>query len=83
MLNRIEKFFEVDLLGLASGLRFKSSSYKVLRDYELGYVKEGVAAGALALVSQLQGVSCDQRIKGCEKAVDELIDHSTEFFCHG
>ena len=28
-------------LGLASGYRFNDSNQKVLRDYEIGYVKEG------------------------------------------
>ena len=45
--NHVANHFKVNILGLASGYRFNDSNQKVLRDYEIGYVKEGVGAGAL------------------------------------
>ena len=43
---------------LACGVRFHGSTHQPLRDYERGYVKEGVGAGALLLLAQLRGCSC-------------------------
>jgi len=67
-------YFDVDLLGLSCGLRFHNSSKKVLRDYELGFIKEGVGAGALALLAQVHGISCQQLLEDCDSAVDQLIN---------
>ncbi len=72
LMDSIGELFGVGLFGVASGLRFHSSSSKLLKDYELGYVKEGVGAGALALLAQLKGVSCIDLVHSCEKAVDQL-----------
>ncbi len=72
LIENIEKFFEVDILGISCGLRFHNSSEDALKDYELGYVKEGVGAGALAFLAQLNGVTCQQIIEGCEAALKEL-----------
>ena len=71
-MNRISKHFNVDLFGVATGLHFTSSNQKVLRDYEDGYIKEGVGAGALAFLAQLNGISCNQLVQACEKVVNEL-----------
>ena len=49
---------------------------KVLRDYELGYVKEGVGAGALSLLAQMKGANCQDLVDACEKAVYELDRNS-------
>ncbi len=70
--NQVGNFFEVSLMGFASGLRFDRSSYKVLRDYEDGYVKEGVGAGALAFLAQLHGASRTELVDSCEKTIFEL-----------
>ncbi len=72
LIKEIEKFFEVPLLCLSSGLHFSNSSKKVLRDYELGFIKEGVGAGAFSLLAQLNGFSCQQLVEQCELAVDQL-----------
>ncbi len=72
LMDRIGNYFGVELLGISSGLRFDKTTYKVLYDYELGYVKEGVGAGALALIAQLQGASCKDLVDGCENAVEDL-----------
>ncbi len=66
------EFFDVNILGLCSGLCFDNSSKKVLKDYELGYIKEGVGVGAFMLLAQIKGISCRQLIKECEIAVDQL-----------
>tara|TARA_Y100001968_G_scaffold314963_2_gene341013 strand:- start:10277 stop:11449 length:1173 start_codon:yes stop_codon:yes gene_type:complete len=72
LMNFIAEFFEIKLLGFASGLRFHSSNKKVLRDYEIGYVKEGVGAGALSFLAKLKGITLDDLIKACELAVEQL-----------
>ncbi len=72
LMNLIGEFFEINLLGIASGLRFSSSSHQVLRDYELGYVKEGVGAGALSLLAQIKGVSRKELVETCERSIVEL-----------
>ncbi len=72
LMKIVESRFKVSLLGLASGLRFDASSKKVLRDYEIGFIKEGVGAGALSLLALVNGFSCEQLIKECECVVDQL-----------
>ncbi|AAP99481.1 Nicotinate-nucleotide--dimethylbenzimidazole phosphoribosyltransferase [Prochlorococcus sp. SS52] len=72
LIKLVEDSFEVSLLGLSAGLRFTKSSKQVLRDYEIGYVKEGVGAGAFVLLAQNNGVSCKKLIEECEFAVDQL-----------
>ncbi len=72
LMDRIEQHFDVELIGLATGLRFYSSKQKVLRDYEKGYIKEGVGAGALSLLSQIKGVSLKAFVEACDEAVAEL-----------
>jgi NaMN:DMB phosphoribosyltransferase len=56
-------------------LRFYESSKKVLRDYEHGFVKEGVGAGAFSLLAELNGCSCKKLLEGCELAVDQLNEN--------
>ena len=72
LIKEIEKFFQVSLLCLSSGLNFSNSSKQVLLDYERGFIKEGVGAGAFSLLAQLNGFSCNQLVEQCELAVDKL-----------
>ena len=58
---------------LACGVRFHSSTHQPLRDYERGYVKEGVGAGALLLLAQLRGCSCADLVLDCEHALEQLL----------
>ena len=74
LIDIVGAHFHVNLLGIASGLRFVSSERRVLRDYERGHVKEGVGAGAFALLAQLKGVSIDKLVKACDAAVLDLED---------
>ncbi len=73
LLNMVGDYFGVKLLGLSTGLRFHLSTHKGFRDYENGYVKEGVGAGALALLAQLRGISCKQLVEACDIAMDKLV----------
>ena len=50
-----------------------SSTHQPLRDYERGYVKEGVGAGALLLLAQLRGSSCVDLVLDCERALEQLL----------
>ena len=72
LLDRVGQHFGVSLCGLASGVRFPHSRHRVLRDYERGYVKEGVGAGALLLLAQLQGHPSAALVEACERVVDRL-----------
>ncbi len=73
LLRKIEYRFDVPLLGLSAGLHFLESSKQVLRDYELGFIKEGVGAGAFTLLAQNNGISCKRLLEECELAVDQLM----------
>ncbi len=72
LINLLGEYFNVNLLGISSGLRFNGSSKKVLRDYELGFIKEGVGAGALSALAQINGISLQTLLEECELAVDQL-----------
>ncbi len=74
--NHIAKHFKVNILGLASGYRFTHSQQKLLRDYEIGYVKEGVGAGALSLLAQIKGLSPIEMIKYCDEEVEHLLQQN-------
>ena len=64
----------VPLAAMASGVRFSRSRHQQLRDFERGFVKEGVGAGALLLLAQLQGFSTDQLQQSCDRAMDRLLN---------
>ena len=75
LMELIATHFEVSLIGMSTGLQFHESTKQVLRDYELGYVKEGVGAGALSLLAQIKGVSPNSIVEACEIAVDQLEEN--------
>ncbi len=81
--NHVAEHFNVNILGLASGFRFKNSKQKVLRDYEIGYIKEGVGAGALSLLAQIKGLTQDEMIKNCDREVSNLFKSKNEKTIHG
>ena len=74
----VANHFKVNILGLASGYRFNDSNQKVLRDYEIGYVKEGVGAGALSLLAQIKGLTQKEMIERCDMEVDNLLKSNNE-----
>ncbi len=73
LMNLVASHFKVNIFGLASGYRFSDSNQKVLRDYEIGYVKEGVGAGALSLLAQINGLTQREMIEMCDLEVNNLF----------
>jgi len=67
LLNLINDKYEINLLGLASPLNFKSSTYKELKDYEIGHVKEGVGAGGLSILAFLNGFKNHEIVSLCQQ----------------
>jgi len=55
LLGCIAAHWRVEPLAFAASLRFRGGLHRALRDYERGYVKEGVGAGGLALLWELGG----------------------------
>ncbi len=66
LLVLIAKKHNVNLFGFSSGLNFKTSNYKELKDYEDGYVKEGVGAGGMSLIAYLKGFTYEKIVSRCE-----------------
>ena len=78
LMNHVASHFKVNLLGLASGYRFNESNQKVLRDYEIGYVKEGVGAGALSLLARIKGLTQKEMVEKCDVEVANLFKSKNE-----
>ena len=70
LLNLINEKYNVNLLGLASPLNFKSSIYKELKDYELGHVKEGVGAGGISILAFLNGFKNKEIVSLCQQNLE-------------
>jgi len=77
LLDLVGNHFDVGLLGMSSGLRFHSSRHQALKDYERGFIKEGVGAGAFALIAQFHGTTCQNLVEACEESLDELKRRSS------
>jgi len=54
----------------ASGLRFGSCRSPALRDYERGFIKEGVGAGGLAWLWEQSGRSPETLAAACDRAME-------------
>ena len=74
LLNQINEKYEVNLLGLASPLNFKSSKFNELKDYELGHVKEGVGAGGISMLAFLNGFKNKEIVSLCQQNL-EIMKH--------
>ncbi len=72
LLDLITEKHNVNLLGLASSLNFKSSKHKELVDYEIGYVKEGVGAGGMSIFAYLKGFSNKEIVSNCQSDLDRM-----------
>jgi uncharacterized protein (TIGR00303 family) len=72
LLERLGERWGVRPLAFASSLRFGACRSVALRDYERGYVKEGVGAGGLALLWELSGRSPAALAAACDQAMQEL-----------
>lgn len=73
LLGLIGERFGVSCLGMASDLHFRHCRLQALRDYERGYVKEGVGAGGLALIWQRSGREVAALAEACDRACGELL----------
>jgi len=73
LVDAIGARFGASLAVFASGVHFHASAHQALRDYELGYVKEGVGAGASLLLAQLRGVSRRVLVEDCDHAMGQLL----------
>ncbi len=73
LLQRLGARWQVDPLAFAAGLRFQHCRSARLRDYEAGYVKEGVGAGGLALLWELSGRSPESLAQACDQACERLL----------
>jgi uncharacterized protein (TIGR00303 family) len=60
-------------LGFHSSLRFHSCRNQLLRDYERGFVKEGVGAGGMAWLWELAGHDPEALAAACDRACDLLL----------
>ena len=72
LMDLINKKHNVDLIGLASPLNFKSSEYKELKDYELGHVKEGVGAGGISILAFLKGFGNNEIVSLCQENLEKM-----------
>ena len=74
LLNLINEKHDVNLMGLASPLNFKSSNFPELKDYELGHVKEGVGAGGISMLAFLNGFKNDEIVSLCQINLEKMKD---------
>ena len=74
LIDALAARFRVGTVALSSGVRFHNSCHQQLRDYEHGYVKEGVGAGGLLLLAQLQGISPADLQGSCDRAMQALLE---------
>ena len=68
LLERIGALWQVRPRLAVADLRFHGCTSPALRDYERGYVKEGVGAGGLALLWQLAGRDPADLAAACDRA---------------
>ena len=72
LLDLMNEKHNVNLLGFASSLNFKSSTLKELTDYEIGYVKEGVGAGGMSILAFLMGFSNEEIVSRCQINIERM-----------
>ena len=73
LLQRLGARWQLEPLAFAAGLRFHQCRSARLRDYEAGYVKEGVGAGGLALLWELSGRRPEALALACDLACERLL----------
>lgn len=73
LVNLMAERWQVSLRLEAAGLRFHGCRSAALRDYERGYVKEGVGAGGLAWLWQTLGGSPAALAVACDRACEHLL----------
>jgi len=75
LLQLVADKHKVKLFGFASGLSFHSSKIKELKDYEKGYVKEGVGAGGFSLLAYLKGFKYEEIVSECESTFKKMKEN--------
>jgi uncharacterized protein (TIGR00303 family) len=73
LLARLASHWGVQPLAFTASLRFGENCHPALRDYERGYVKEGVGAGGLALLWELRGGDPRALAIACDRACRQLL----------
>ena len=73
LLQRLATRWQLEPLAFAANLRFQHCRSARLRDYEAGYVKEGVGAGGLALLWELSGRRPEALAMACDLACERLL----------
>lgn len=73
LLIRVGASYGVELLLAHSNLRFHNCDQQALRDYELGFVKEGVGAGGLSWLWEVAGFSPQALAAACDQACADLF----------
>ncbi len=73
LLRRLADRWQLQPLAFAAGLHFHRCRSARLRDYEAGYVKEGVGAGGLALLWELSGRNPEALALACDRACERLL----------
>ena len=63
---------QVKLFGFSSCLNFKTTNSQELKDYEFGYVKEGVGAGGMSFLAYLKGFTYKQIVSECEHNLKKI-----------
>ncbi len=79
LLNIVADKHKVKLFGFASGLDFNTSKIKELKDYEIGYVKEGVGAGGMSLLAYLKGFKYREIVSECELKIKKMKEFGQIF----
>ncbi|MCX5928733.1 MAG: NaMN--DMB phosphoribosyltransferase [Synechococcus sp. LacPavin_0920_WC12_MAG_50_7] len=73
LLIRVGASYGVEPLLSHANLHFDNCEQQALRDYELGFVKEGVGAGGLSWLWELAGFSPQDLAVACDQACAELL----------
>ncbi|MBE9152703.1 nicotinate mononucleotide-dependent phosphoribosyltransferase CobT [Cyanobium sp. LEGE 06113] len=73
LLQRLGHRWQVVPQLAPAGLRFSACRSAALRDYERGYVKEGVGAGGLAVLWEQLGHSPEALAQACDLACQQLL----------
>lgn len=64
---------EIGVETLVAPLDFSGSKHRGLRDYELGFIKEGVGAGGCAVMALESGLSPEEIAKATEEVYEGLL----------
>ncbi|MEY3462925.1 MAG: hypothetical protein RLZZ468_703, partial [Cyanobacteriota bacterium] len=74
LLERLGARWGVQARLAVAGLRFHGCASQALRDYERGFVKEGVGAGGLAVLWQRLGRDPQDLAQACDRLCGQLGD---------